>query len=72
MARPRATHQEATAGRGVGGPLRVEKKIRTAVPGLDYMTAFEDWLGIQNGKIAGVNQFDSQARYIRNGRGGMQ
>jgi hypothetical protein len=49
-------------------PLRVEQKIRTAVPGLDYLTVFEDWLGIQNGKIAGVNQFDSQARYIRNGR----
>ena len=49
-------------------PFRVEQKIRTAVPGLDYMTAFDDWLGIQNGRIAGVNQFDSQARYIRNGR----
>lgn len=49
-------------------PIRVEQKIRTAVPGLDYMTTFDEWLGIQNGKIAGVNQFDSQARYIRNGR----
>lgn len=49
-------------------PLRVEQKIRTAVPGLDYMTGWDEWLGIQNGKIAGVNQFDAQARYIRNGR----
>jgi hypothetical protein len=49
-------------------PIRVEQKIRTAVPGLDSMTTFDEWLGIQNGKIAGVNQFDSQARYIRNGR----
>lgn len=49
-------------------PIRVEQKIRTAVPDLDYMTGFDEWLGIQNGKIAGVNLFDSQARYIRNGR----
>jgi hypothetical protein len=49
-------------------PLKVEQKIRTAVPGLDYMTGFEDWLRIQNGAIAGVNQFDSQPRFIRNGR----
>lgn len=49
-------------------PLRVEQKIRTAVPGLDYLTVFDDWLGVQNGRIAGVNQFDPQARYIRNGR----
>lgn len=49
-------------------PLRVEQKIRTAVPSLDYMTTFDEWIGIQNGKISGVNQFDAQARYIRNGR----
>jgi hypothetical protein len=49
-------------------PIRVDQKIRTAVPKLDYVTRFDDWLGIQNGAIAGVNQFDAQARYIRNGR----
>jgi hypothetical protein len=49
-------------------PIRVEQKIRTAVPGVDSMTGFADWLGIQNGTIAGVNRFDAQARYIRNGR----
>ncbi|MES1243885.1 MAG: vanadium-dependent haloperoxidase [Acidobacteriota bacterium] len=49
-------------------PIRVEQKIRTAVPGLDFMTDWDEWLGIQNGKIAGVNRFDTQARYIRNGR----
>src|SRR6185369_1278767 len=49
-------------------PLKVEQKIRTAVPGVDYLTGFDDWLRIQNGAIAGVNQFDAQPRYIRNGR----
>lgn len=49
-------------------PLKVDQKIRTAVPGVDYMTGFDDWLRIQNGALAGVNQFDAQARYIRNGR----
>jgi hypothetical protein len=71
----------ATAGDGAGPylsqflwkpipwtPLKVEQKIRTAVPGVDSMTGFDDWLRIQNGAIAGVNQFDAQPRYIRNGR----
>lgn len=49
-------------------PIKVEQKIRTAVPGVDYLTAWDDWLGVQNGAIAGVNRFDDQPRYIRNGR----
>jgi hypothetical protein len=49
-------------------PIRIDQKIRTALPALDYVTGWDDWLGIQNGRLAGVNQFDSQARYIRNGR----
>jgi len=49
-------------------PIRIEQRIRTAVPGVDYMTDFEGWLAIQNGALAGVNQFDASPRYIRNGR----
>jgi len=49
-------------------PLRVEQKIRTAVPGLDYLTDFDGWLAIQNGALSGVNRFDESPRYIRNGR----
>jgi hypothetical protein len=49
-------------------PIRVEQKIRTAVPAVDYMTGFDDWLAIQNGAISGVNQFDASPRYIRSGR----
>jgi hypothetical protein len=49
-------------------PLRVEQRIRTAVPGVDYLTGYDDWLGIENGKLAGVNRFDAQTRFLRNGR----
>lgn len=49
-------------------PIKIEAKIRTAVPGLDYLTGYDEWLGIQNGTLAGVNRFDKEARYIRNGR----
>jgi hypothetical protein len=49
-------------------PIAVEQRIRTAAPTLDYVTTFEDWLAIQNGALAGVNRFDDQPRYIRNGR----
>jgi hypothetical protein len=49
-------------------PIKIEQKIRTAVPEVDYATGWDDWLGIQNGALAGVNRFDAQARYIRNGR----
>lgn len=49
-------------------PIRVAQKIRTAVPGRDYMTATGEWLNIQNGQLAGVNTFDDTPRYVRNGR----
>ena len=49
-------------------PIKIEQKIRTAVPGVDYMTDFDGWLAIQNGSLSGVNRFDPAARYIRNGR----
>jgi membrane-associated phospholipid phosphatase len=49
-------------------PIRVEQRIRTAVSGLDYLAGYDDWLAVQRGALAGVNRFDSQARYIRNGR----
>ncbi len=49
-------------------PIKIEQKIRTAVPSVDYMTDFEGWLAIQNGALSGVNHFDESPRYIRNGR----
>jgi hypothetical protein len=49
-------------------PIRVPQKIRTAVPGRDYMTTFEEWLGIQNGGLYGVNTFEAAPRLMRTGR----
>ncbi|MFY9826797.1 MAG: vanadium-dependent haloperoxidase [Thermoanaerobaculia bacterium] len=49
-------------------PIKIEQKIRTAVPAVDYMTDFDGWLAIQNGSLSGVNRFDPAPRYIRNGR----
>ncbi|HEV7734527.1 MAG TPA: vanadium-dependent haloperoxidase [Candidatus Binatia bacterium] len=49
-------------------PIRVEQRIRTAAPGVDYMTTYDEWLAIQDGKLAAVNTFDAQTRYLRNGR----
>lgn len=49
-------------------PLEIEQRIRTAVPGVDYLTDYDGWLSVQNGAIAGVNEFDPKARHIRSGR----
>ncbi len=46
----------------------IEPRMRTALPGLDYLTAFDEWLAVQNGCRAGANEFDPVRRYIRNGR----
>lgn len=49
-------------------PLRVEQKIRTVAPGLDYLTRWEEWLSVQNGALSGVSEFDPVPRFLRNGR----
>lgn len=49
-------------------PIRIAQKIRTAVPGRDYMTAEADWLNIQNGQLYSVNTFEDSPRYMRTGR----
>jgi hypothetical protein len=49
-------------------PIRTQQKLRTVVPAVDYLTGYDDWLACQNGAIGGVNQFDGQARYVRNAR----
>jgi hypothetical protein len=50
------------------GSLTISQRQQTVVAGLDYLTAFEPWLAVQNGAAAGPDRFDSQRRYIRNGR----
>ena len=50
------------------GAERVDRKMTTTLPGLDYMTNYDEWLAVQNGAAAGPNSFDPVPRYIRNGR----
>ncbi|HEV2668086.1 MAG TPA: vanadium-dependent haloperoxidase [Blastocatellia bacterium] len=50
------------------GAVRVDRRMRTTAPGVDYMTAYDDWLAVQNGATSGENQYDPIHRYIRNGR----
>jgi hypothetical protein len=50
------------------GAESVDRRMRTAVGGVDYLTIYTDWLSIQNGSGAGPNLIDSTPRYIRNGR----
>lgn len=49
-------------------PITLPQKIRTCVAGDDYLGSCADWLEIQNGANAGVNRFDPESRYLRNGR----
>jgi hypothetical protein len=50
------------------GAERVDRRMRTTLPGLDHVTAYGDWLAVQNGGVAGVDQYDPTHRYIRSGR----
>lgn len=50
------------------GTQQIDTRMRTVVPGLDYMTNFGDWLAVQRGIKQPMDQFDPQVRYIRNGR----
>jgi hypothetical protein len=50
------------------GSLTISQRQQTVVAGLDYLTTFTSWRTSQNGAAAGRDRFDSQPRYIRNGR----
>jgi len=50
------------------GSQYVDNRIRTYVPGVDYLSKYADWLTVQNGGSTGLsNTFDTR-RYLRNGR----
>jgi len=47
----------------------VEQKIRTMLPGIDFLTQYSDWLSVQNGVApASPTGYDPVRRYIRSGR----
>jgi len=51
------------------GTTDVEQKQKSAVPGLEFLTDYSEWLGIQMGIGKGPgNKFEDTPRYIRNGR----
>jgi membrane-associated phospholipid phosphatase len=51
------------------GAEYVQRMIRTFLPGTDHLTAFDEWLNVQNGgSPAGAVQFDPQRRFLRNAR----
>ena len=50
------------------GANKLEQKITTTVPGVNYMTDFNTWLSVQRGIAQGPNAFDPVPRYMRNGR----
>ncbi len=49
-------------------PMWVPQRVRTTVPGGDFLVKADEWLAVQNGAIAGVNRFDEHPRHLRNGR----
>ena len=50
------------------GANKLEQKITTTVPGINYMTDFATWLAVQRGIAQPSNTFDPVPRYMRNGR----
>jgi membrane-associated phospholipid phosphatase len=49
------------------GSMRLVPQVRTATPGLDYLTTFEDWLAVQNG-VPATPRHAGAYRYLRSGR----
>ena len=50
------------------GANKIEQKITTTLPGIDYMTDFATWLAVQRGIAQGPDALDPVPRYMRNGR----
>lgn len=50
------------------GANRLEQKIRTTMPGINYMTDFPTWLAVQRGASQPGDVFDPVPRYMRSGR----
>ena len=50
------------------GANKLEQKITTTAPGINYMTDFDTWLAVQRGISQPPDVFDPVPRYMRNGR----
>jgi len=50
------------------GANKIEQKITTTLPGVNYMTDFDTWLAVQRGINQPPDALDPVPRYMRNGR----
>ena len=50
------------------GANKIEQKITTTLPGINYMTDFATWLAVQRGINQPPDALDPVPRYMRNGR----
>jgi len=50
------------------GANLLDQKIRTTIPGVNYMTDFNTWLAVQRGIAQPPDAFDPTPRYMRSGR----
>jgi hypothetical protein len=51
------------------GAESVDRRMRTAQPGLDYLTSYAEWLNVQNGVATGTALLDDPVpRFVRTGR----
>src|SRR5262249_49177750 len=50
------------------GAEMLDRRMRCAVAGMNFMTDYSSWLAVQNGAPAGPPLFDPTPRYLRNGR----
>jgi hypothetical protein len=50
------------------GAETIDRRMRTTLAGVNYLTNYADWLSTQNGATIGSSLYDPTPRYIRNGR----
>src|SRR5262249_30311576 len=50
------------------GAERIDRRMRTTVAGIDYITSYTEWHAGQKGASTAANQFDPTPRYVRSGR----
>lgn len=50
------------------GALTIPQKFHTALPGVNYLTTYNEWLSVQNGDKSDSISYDLLPRYVRNGR----
>ncbi|NDJ17842.1 vanadium-dependent haloperoxidase [Myxacorys almedinensis] len=48
------------------GSLTISQRQKTVLPGIDYLTDYNSWLDVQNGRFTSGDAFDTTRRYIRN------